>query len=119
MKNNTSSVKMVLPAIRKKPRPLHGFFRQTEEIYTEESQNFLKRALLKDTPLVTDLNSPKKTTSLGAIDLFSNTKYRLGIFHILRGNTQKDVKVTVFIEYKNSQVICHQPIKQKHIKIVY
>ncbi len=43
-------------------------------------------------------------TSLGAIDLFAATEYRLGIFHILKGNTHKDAKVTVFIDYNNNQV---------------
>lgn len=43
-------------------------------------------------------------TSLGAMQLYTDSAYKFAIYHIMRHNVHSDAKVTVFIDYNNNQV---------------
>ncbi len=43
-------------------------------------------------------------TSLGAMQLFTDSTYKIAIYDIMKSPTHADAKVTVFIDYNNNQV---------------
>jgi len=43
-------------------------------------------------------------TSLGAMQLFTDSVYKLAVYHIIKTPTHGDAKVTIFIDYNNNQV---------------